>query len=192
MKVFVGLGNPGPQYRHTLHNLGFQVIDSFAQKNNVTLLEKSSYTYGEFRLHDKKIFLLKPMTFMNLSGDPVSQFIHFYKITQEDLWVIMDDISLPTGSIRIRDSGSDGGHKGLRDIILKLGSDKIKRVRLGCGPLPARVPLEKYVLMNPSAEMRELLNLQSASALQLLDGIVSGIPLHTLMNQFNKVLHNHE
>jgi PTH1 family peptidyl-tRNA hydrolase len=192
MKVFVGLGNPGSQYRHSLHNLGFQIIDAFARKNNVKFVEKPSYAYGEFHCQDDKVFLLKPLTFMNLSGDAVSLFLRFYRIPIEDLWVILDDISLPTGSIRIRDAGSDGGHKGLRDILLKLGTDRIKRIRLGCGPLPPRFPLEQYVLMTPTSDMRKALDDQSASVLRLLDEICSGVAVHALMNQFNRVSQPHE
>lgn len=139
MKVIVGLGNPGEQYAETPHNLGFKAIDALALQLNAewktekrfkTLVAKASHK-GEV------LWLLKPQTYMNLSGETVGPFMRYYGATANDLLVLSDDCDLPAGSLRIRPAGSAGGHNGLKNIIAHLGTDAFARVRLGAGRSPA-------------------------------------------------------
>ncbi len=187
MKVFVGLGNPGPQYSNNLHNLGFLSLEYFADHKNMIFKDKKSYSYAELNFNNNKLFLLKPTLFMNLSGEPVQYFLSFYKNDIEDLWIVMDDVSLPFGSIRIRESGSDGGHKGLRDIILKLGTDRIKRIRLGCGPIPPKIDLDRYVLMNIPREKKQVVKEMMENVSSIIEQVVEGRSVKDLMNEFNRI-----
>ncbi|MBQ5320815.1 MAG: aminoacyl-tRNA hydrolase [Oscillospiraceae bacterium] len=132
--LVVGLGNPGKKYELTRHNIGFMALDSLM--SSISVDKKMKKWEGELyfsKLNGKNIIFLKPLTFMNLSGNCVSAVMNFYKIPIENIIVISDDISLSVGKIRIRRSGSHGGHNGLRDIILKIGSDNFKRIKIGVG-----------------------------------------------------------
>lgn len=130
MKLIVGLGNPGQEYEATRHNIGFKVIDLVAHSKGIEL-NKEKFT-GVFYKGDDFI-LAKPMTFMNLSGDFVQKIAKFFKINVEDILVIYDDMDLATGTIRYREVGSSGGQNGMKDIIEKMGTDKIKRLKIGIG-----------------------------------------------------------
>ena len=134
MYLIVGLGNPGEKYENTRHNIGFQVIDKLCSKLNSEITAgKGSYFISSATFDSKKVFLLKPTTYMNLSGDAVQQVVHYFKISRSNIIVIADDINLKVGQIRLRESGSAGGHNGLSDIIQKLRSDQFIRVRCGVG-----------------------------------------------------------
>ena len=132
MKMIVGLGNPGIDYERTRHNLGFMVIDYFAKKNDV-LIDKSKFNglYGEFFVDGDKVILLKPMSFMNLSGEVVRRYADYFKINIDDILVISDDLDLPFLKYRLRLFGSCGGHNGLRNIETCLKSNRFKRFRIG-------------------------------------------------------------
>ena len=135
--LIVGLGNPGKQYEKTRHNAGFMAIDGLLKK--YPPLKSASKFSGELffsNIGDKKVIFLKPQTYMNLSGDSVSAVMKSYKIPVDNLVVIFDDITLNVGKLRIRESGTHGGHNGIKDIILKLGTDKIKRIKIGVGERP--------------------------------------------------------
>jgi len=135
-KLIVGLGNPGAKYAATRHNVGWMALDAFARKHNVTI-DKNGFhgVYGEMRWGPsaEKVILLKPMTFMNLSGRAIAPAVHFYKIAPTDLFVIYDDLDLPPGKLRIREKGSAGGHNGMKSTIQELGSQEFARLRLGIG-----------------------------------------------------------
>ena len=134
MYLIVGLGNPGKQYDMTRHNIGFHVIDYIADEKNVKVNKlKFKALYGETNYGGEKILLIKPQTYMNLSGESVREFCAFYKIPPENVIVINDDVSLPPGKIRIRQKGSAGGHNGLKSIIYQLNSDNFPRVKIGVG-----------------------------------------------------------
>lgn len=145
MKLIVGLGNPGRQYERTRHNLGFLVADLLASRWSVPLAIKGSGAFGRGSIAGQAAALLKPMTFMNRSGQAVLEVVQFYKLPLSDLLVIFDDLDLPVGRVRMREKGSAGGHKGLGDIIQRLGSDEISRVRIGIGR-PAGGDTVDYVL----------------------------------------------
>lgn len=134
MFLIAGLGNPGRQYDHTRHNVGFDTIDIISKQYNIALnREKFKGIYGEGIIAGEKVILLKPTTFMNLSGESLREIASFYKIESENIIVIYDDVSLHTGRMRIRLQGSAGGHNGIKSIISSLSTDKFPRVKVGVG-----------------------------------------------------------
>lgn len=134
MFLIVGLGNPGKEYDGTRHNIGFESIDYIADKYNIELNRiKFKGVFGEGFINGKKVILLKPTTYMNLSGESIREVINFYKISNEEVIVIYDDISLEVGRLRIREKGSHGGHNGIKSIIANLGTDVFPRVKIGVG-----------------------------------------------------------
>jgi PTH1 family peptidyl-tRNA hydrolase len=147
MRVIVGLGNPGKNYEGTRHNAGFETVNALARKLSVNdrKLKFRSHVFETFS-HNEKIMLVKPQTFMNLSGGPVRDVLAFYRLTPADLIVVFDDVSLPAGDLRIRKKGSAGGHNGMKDIIECIGAEDFIRVRVGIGPKPPEVTLTDYVL----------------------------------------------
>src|SRR3954453_5306887 len=133
-KLVVGLGNPGSKYDGTRHNIGFEVVDRLAAGGSgTTFSRKFDGQLAEVEIDFRRVLLLKPETFMNLSGRSVAQAMRFYKLELADLLVICDDLNLPLGKLRIRGGGSDGGQKGLRDITAQLGSEDYARLRIGIG-----------------------------------------------------------
>lgn len=143
----VGLGNPGRQYEDTKHNVGFHVIDRMAKKYDIQVTKfKNKALMGDGEIKGKRVLLVKPQTFMNLSGESVREIVNFYKIPQERFVVIFDDTSLPCGSVRIREKGSHGGHNGIRNIIDLMGTDVFNRIKVGIGEKPNGWDLADYVL----------------------------------------------
>lgn len=149
MKLIVGLGNIGDKYFFTRHNAGFMVVDKLALDNNLTFKEeKKLKCYAtKFKLGIEDIILIKPTTFMNLSGEAVIAVMNYYKIEKKDILIIFDDLSLPLGKIRFRANGSDGGHNGIKSVIKHLGSSDFARLKIGIGPQPP-IPSEAFVLQN--------------------------------------------
>ena len=144
----VGLGNPGREYAETKHNVGFCVIDKLAEKYEIKVEKyKNRALIGDGMIRDKRVLLVKPQTFMNLSGESVREIVNFYKIPQERFVVIFDDTSLPCGSVRIREKGSHGGHNGIRNIIDQMGTDVFNRIKVGIGEKPKGWDLADYVLI---------------------------------------------
>lgn len=135
--LIVGLGNPGPQYEKTRHNAGFRALDVLADQLSCRVDRgKFQSLYGQAGFHDKKLILLKPQTFMNLSGDAVLQAVRYWKLKPEQVVVLFDDISLPPGRLRVRGEGSAGGHNGIKSVIARLGSQEFPRVKIGVGSKP--------------------------------------------------------
>lgn len=154
MFLIVGLGNPGKQYEKTRHNIGFDVIDYMADKYNIDVnREKFKGICGEGFIENKKVILLKPLTYMNLSGESIREFANFYKLEDDEIIVVYDDISLDIGRLRIREKGSAGGHNGIKSIIQNLGGDKFPRVKVGVGQ--PKDNLVNHVLGKFSKEDRE-------------------------------------
>ncbi len=134
MKLVVGLGNPGSRYAETRHNLGFAVVDALARRWGFDMSREKFHAWiGDGTAGGQRVMLLKPTTFMNLSGQAVQAAVAFHKVPLEDLLVVSDDLDLPTGQLRVRASGSSGGHRGLESIIRLLGSEAFARVRIGIG-----------------------------------------------------------
>lgn len=153
MKILAGLGNPGKEYESTRHNAGFMAVDRIASRLGAKLIKaKHKALVGENIYNGEKVMLMKPMTFMNLSGESIKDALSFYKLTPEDFIVIYDDESLPVGSVRVRESGSDGGHNGMKSIISHLGTQEFMRVRIGIGEKPEGWDLADYVLSKFCAE----------------------------------------
>ncbi len=148
MYIIAGLGNPGKQYDMTRHNIGFEVIDYVSKELGVKVNKlKFKSLYGEAKIGTEKVYLIKPQTYMNLSGDSIREFSSFYKIPPENIIIISDDVSLPIGKIRIRTKGSAGGHNGLKSIIYQLNSDNFPRIRIGVGaPEHSDYDLADFVL----------------------------------------------
>jgi peptidyl-tRNA hydrolase, PTH1 family len=146
IKLVVGLGNPGSKYLGTRHNIGFDLVDRLAQGGSpATFANKFEGQQAEIEIDFRRVLLLKPQTFMNLSGRSVGQAVRFFKLPVTDLLVVCDDLSLPVGKLRLRHGGSDGGQKGLRDIAAHLGTDQFPRLRIGIGE-NAGVDAADYVL----------------------------------------------
>lgn len=195
MKLIVGLGNPGKQYVGTRHNIGFEAVDMLARRlgwiSKAGEFEKLARANFDGLAMDgtvlglsEKLLLLKPMTYMNLSGKSVQAASAFYRIAPQDLMVVLDDLALPCGRLRIRNGGSSGGHNGLKDIERALGTDQYPRLRIGLDAPPPFVPGRDYVLQPFTAEQRKAIEPaieKSASALMrwIEKGIVAA------MNEFN-------
>lgn len=187
MFIIAGLGNPKKEYDNTRHNIGFELIDALAEKHHIPVMDvKHRALTGKGMIEGHKVILAKPLTFMNLSGESVRALVDYYKIDcEKELIVVSDDINLPPGQIRIRKSGSAGGHNGLKNIIAQLGSEAFARIRIGVGEKPKGYDLADYVLGHFSKEEKELMKeglLKAASAVEfILDGEID----HA-MNEYNR------
>lgn len=147
MKLIVGLGNPGKQYEETRHNIGFKVIDKLVEKWNIPLNEaKFQSLFGKGMVNGEKVIILKPMTYMNLSGEAVRAIMDYYQISHENLLVIYDELDLPPGKIRLRYKGSAAGHNGIKSIIKLIGTKEFNRIRIGIGKPHPGVEVVDYVL----------------------------------------------
>lgn len=155
MILIVGLGNPGKEYEQSRHNTGFKVIDLVASKLGVTNYQKKfNGHYHKLKVKNQDVILLKPQTFMNLSGECVIQFMNYFKIEKDNLLVIHDDLDLPVGTIRLKKTGGDAGQRGLRNIITHLGTSDIHRLRVGIDN-DKRIPTVSYVLGKVEQEKME-------------------------------------
>lgn len=174
--VVVGLGNPGEKYTLTRHNAGFLAIDYIAQKLNVQINRaKFDALYCDTMLAGQRVILMKPQTFMNLSGQAVRQVAEFYKIPPEHIIVISDDISLPVGRVRVRKSGSDGGQNGLKNIIYQLQSDNFPRVRIGIGGKPnPDYDLADWVLSRFTQDEQKILLEEFSTVTAGIEKIIAG------------------
>ena len=187
MYVIAGLGNPGAKYENTRHNIGFMAVDAIAAKNHISVQEKKHKALlGKGMLGSEKVLLVKPQTFMNLSGESIREIIDYYKIEEKtELIVISDDISLAPGALRIRKKGSAGGHNGLKNIILHLGHDEVQRIRLGVGEKPAGYDLADYVLGHFNEDDRALIAKSVEQAAQAAEVMITE-GADKAMNLFNK------
>jgi peptidyl-tRNA hydrolase, PTH1 family len=159
IKLIVGLGNPGREYEGTRHNAGFWWVDSFAQANQITFKSESKFhgLAARSMLQGREIFLLKPQTFMNVSGRAVGALVQFYKIEPAQILVVHDELDLPPGSAKLKLGGGHGGHNGLKDIIAHLGTRDFWRLRLGIGHPGDRAEVANFVLNAPRREEEELI-----------------------------------
>lgn len=186
MYLIVGLGNPGREYENTRHNAGYMVVDALAEKCGIDVLEKKHKALiGKGVVAGQKCILMKPLTYMNLSGESVMDACQYYKIdpTQE-LIVISDDISLEVGKLRIRKKGSAGGHNGLKNIIAHFGHDTFMRLKVGVGNKPPRMDLADYVLGHFTKEERTLMEETAGRGAKAIQAILTEGP-DKAMNLFN-------
>lgn len=184
--LVAGLGNPGLQYEKTRHNAGFMAADRIAEKYGVQFNKrKFDAVYGEFKLGENRVLLMKPQTYMNNSGSAVSGLVNFYKIPTDRIIIMFDDISLDVGKIRMRRKGSHGGHNGIKDIIELLGTDEIMRIKIGVGERQNRdYDLKDWVLGKiPSEQMPELDKALDKAAQAAKEIITGGID--SAMNKYN-------
>lgn len=185
MYLIAGLGNPGLSYKKTRHNAGFQALDVLAARHGVRVKTKGfSALYGEGRIGTERVILMKPQTYMNLSGDAVQSLMHFYKLAPDRLIVLYDDIDLPIGSLRIRANGSAGSHNGMRSIISCVGSEAFARIRIGVGK-DESILLRDYVLKRPSKAEQQALNEVFEHAADAAELIVAG-RIGDAQMQYNK------
>ena len=186
MFVIVGLGNPGKKYENTRHNAGFIAIDALADKYGINISEKKHKALcGSGVIEGNKVLLVKPQTFMNLSGESVRSVMDFYKVDpEEDMLVIYDDISLAPGNIRIRKKGSAGGHNGIKNIIERLGTSDFMRVKIGIGEKPAEMELADYVLGHFSRAEKAIMKDEAKTAAEAVESIVRD-GIDRAMNKYN-------
>lgn len=186
MNIIIGLGNPGKDYVGTRHNVGFEVIDKLAYDYTISVNKaKHKALIGEGSIKGKKAVLVKPQTYMNLSGESVKEALTWYKCSNSDIIVVYDDISLDVGDIRVRQKGSAGGHNGMKNIIQQLGTEEFVRVRVGIGEKPKNWDLADYVLGRfPKDEMNTIIEgfVKAADACEtiLQEGVLSA------MNKYNQ------
>lgn len=184
MHIIVGLGNPGKQYDGTRHNVGFEAIDLLAKRNNIEVKRlKHKALCGEGHIDGKKVMLVKPQTFMNLSGQTLQDIIQFYKIDPKDIIVIYDDVDIAVGTLRIREKGSSGTHNGMKSIIYSIQSDQFPRVRIGIGRQQFG-DLADYVLGRfPKDEIPTMLEVLERAASSAEAIVTEGVA--TAMNKYN-------
>jgi len=186
MKVIVGLGNPGKKYDNTRHNIGFEALDYIADKEGISInTGKHKALIGTGYMGGEKVLLVKPQTFMNLSGESVAELLHYYKIDpEEELIIIYDDIALAPGKIRVRAKGSAGGHNGIKNIIAHLGTQQFARIRIGVGEKPAGWDLADYVLGRFPAEEEPTIRTALEQTVKACETILTD-SVEAAMNQFN-------
>ena len=187
MYLIVGLGNPGRQYEATRHNMGFDVVDRLVEEYRIPQGGvKFNAMYGKGIIGGQQALLMKPLSYMNLSGGPVRDMANYFKIDPEtEMIVIYDDIDLDPGQLRIRKQGSAGGHNGIKDLIQKLGTQKFIRIRVGVGAKPNDWDLADYVLGHIPGEERKLVDEAQERACKAVETILSE-GVDAAMNEFNK------
>ena len=185
MKLIVGLGNPGPKYRDTRHNLGFRAIDEVARRAGVAFESAPADAVIAKVRQPSPLLLAKPLTFMNLSGQAVGDLQRYFKVDLADLLVVVDDINLPLGRLRVRRSGSAGGHNGLKSVEAAFGSDEYPRLRIGVGRGDARRDLADHVLARFDPDERDMVDETVARAADAIETFVTA-DLDTVMNRYNR------
>jgi len=183
--LVAGLGNPGVHYRHNRHNIGFMVIDALAEQLDIKLKRvKSKAVIGEGKIGEKSLILVKPQTFMNLSGKSIGPLVHFFNVPLQNVIIVHDDLDIPLGTLRIRPKGGTGGQQGMRSILTTLGSHDIPRLRIGIGRPPGRMDPADYVLHDFDPDQRaELKDVLERATKALVTLIIDG--LDKAMNNFN-------
>ncbi|MGL5978550.1 MAG: aminoacyl-tRNA hydrolase [Erysipelotrichaceae bacterium] len=185
MKLIVGLGNPGKEYERTRHNAGFMVLDALAGAWNLNIsTKKFKGLLAETNIKGQKVILLKPQTYMNLSGESVRAVADFYNLEEEDILIIYDDLDLPVGKLRLREKGSAGGQNGVKSIIAHLGTQTFPRIRVGIGKDP-RIPTVDYVLGKFREDEKADFKTACEEACKAAEAWVSQ-DFSVVMNNFNK------
>jgi peptidyl-tRNA hydrolase, PTH1 family len=186
VKLIVGLGNPGKKYQYTRHNIGFMIIDEWLDRLKQSLKFSIKYNaeYKVLKFADEQVCIAKPMTYMNLSGDAVIKLMKYYNIEIEDVLIIVDDINLEPGKLRLRELGGHGGHNGLRHIIGILKSEQFKRIRIGVGH-NQNMALDHYVLGQFKEDEKPLMRKAGEETIEALEMYVKNIPFKDIMTKFN-------
>ncbi|MDD4493739.1 MAG: aminoacyl-tRNA hydrolase [Eubacteriales bacterium] len=186
LSIIIGLGNPGDKYTYTKHNMGFLAVDKLALEYGIKIKKlKFKALYGDGKIGSKRVMLVKPQTFMNLSGESVRDIFEWYKLPIENLILIYDDIDLPIGKVRIRARGSAGTHKGMQSVVYLLNSDEFPRIRIGIGSETDK-PIEDYVLTGfKPEELKTMAESVDRAAKAAADIVESGV-VHA-MNKYNGI-----
>lgn len=183
--IVAGLGNPGREYAKTRHNAGFMALDLFCERNGLSMTKaRFNSLTAEADISGIRVLLMKPQLYMNRSGECIRDAANFYKIPAENILILCDDVQLDVGKVRIRRKGSDGGQKGLRDIIYQLNLDSFPRLRIGVGKLPQGGNMVNWVLGTIPAELSEDLNTALANAVSAIPMLVSG-NIDDAMSRYN-------
>lgn len=184
IKLVVGLGNPGKKYLNTRHNIGFEVLDNVAKKLGINnWKERYGGLYFDTYIDMARVIFLKPQRFINLSGDVMIEFVHFFDIKLEDIIIISDDLDMPLGSLKLKIKGSSGGHNGLKNIEEQLKSNEYKRIKIGISN-DKEMDTKDYVLGKLSKEERKIINPVVEKATEAVLSSVK-IPFNELMNKYN-------
>jgi PTH1 family peptidyl-tRNA hydrolase len=185
MKVIIGLGNPGKEYEFTRHNIGFLTVDYLSDELQIPFNQaKFKGVYGEGRYKNEKVILLKPLTYMNLSGESIRELIDFYKLSIDDLLIIYDDLDLSPGKLKLRYKGGSGGHNGLKSIIHHLKTEQFKRIRMGIGR-PLQGDIVSHVLGRFPTEEDEQLNEVIKKAAEASLSFIGEHDFTKVMNMYN-------
>lgn len=182
MRLVVGLGNPGRKYKDTKHNIGFMCLDNYAKENSLKFKLENKFR-GE-SLKEGNLVLLKPHTFMNLSGESIRLVMDYYDIDVEDVLIIYDDLALPLGKLRLREKGSPGGHNGIKSIVSHMGTQEFQRVRIGIDSNPL-IETKDYVLGKFSKEEKKALNEAFPKVTNIIEEFKNNKSFTLIMNQFN-------
>lgn len=187
MYIIAGLGNPTKEYNGTRHNVGFDAIDAIAKKYKIDVdSKKHKGIYGTGYIEGYKVILVKPQTYMNLSGESIREFIDYYKVEPEDeLIILYDDIDLDVGQLRIRKKGSAGGHNGIKSIIAHVGTQSFLRVKIGVGEKPKQMDLADYVLGHFSKDERQLVDASIANVVEAVELMITK-DADAAMNVYNQ------
>lgn len=186
MYIIIGLGNPSRKYAATRHNIGFDAITRIADDYNISMdFKNHKAVCGKGFIQGEKVLLAMPQTFMNLSGESVRELVDFYKVEQDEIIIIYDDISLDVGKLRVRAQGSAGGHNGIKSIISHLGSQKFPRIRIGIGDKPDKMDLADYVLGHFLEEEEPLVREGLKEASRACEIIITD-GIEAAMNQINR------
>ena len=186
MRIIIGLGNPTREYQATRHNIGFDTITRLSDEYNIPLdFKKHKAICGRGYLGGEKVIPAQPQTYMNLSGESVRELVDFYKVTNEDIIVIYDDVALDVGQLRIRPKGSAGGHNGIKSIIAHLGTQEFPRIRIGVGEKPKNWDLADYVLGRFADEEQPVIREALGRAAQACECIITD-GIEEAMNRYNR------
>ena len=185
MYLIVGLGNPEEEYNHTRHNMGFHVINQLAQKYDIRMNRKKfEGIYGDGKIGDEKVILLKPQTYMNASGKSIIQFMHFYKLQPENVIVVYDDMDVEPGKIKIRKKGGPGSHNGMKSVIHEIQSQEVPRIRVGIGRPEEQNQMIEYVIGEITSEEEKKLEEGVEKPREAIGDILE-IGIDKAMNQYN-------
>ena len=186
MKLIVGLGNPGKEYENTRHNIGFMAIDNYVKLHNLgDFKEKFNGLFLKYQLGDEQVILVKPLSFMNLSGDVVRKYVDYFKVDINDILIIHDDLDMPVGKIKLKFGGSSGGHNGIKDISLKLGTEDYKKLKVGIAN-NKNMDTKDYVLGRFKKKKKVLIDEAIIETGTIIDDYFK-YPFNDLMSRYNGV-----
>lgn len=183
MKLIVGLGNPGKQYENTRHNIGFNIVDNYANKYNLSFSKKLDGLYVQTIINNEKVILLKPQLFINLSGDVLRKYVDYFKIDIKDILIINDDLDLEVGKYKLKEKGSSAGHNGLKNIEANLKTNQYKRLKIGISN-NKNIDTKDYVLGNISNDDKKVLSEIKEITISIIEDFVI-LDFNILMNKYN-------